>query len=175
MEKNYNRRREMRYGRNQTEGNKRKQKSGSRNRIFCLVYSGAERIRYTESMVMNFAGKTSGGYMAKCFKACYPEEIKETPSELTVFLNNKLNISGKDFSVSETDSKLTVKIRTDKCRYCPKGVGSAELEGTICPFPGIIEGFVNEFSRSKIKVSPVNGKLLNKEEGFCVITFEKEK
>ncbi len=162
------------------EESKRKEMIESRNLdpeavLFASFTAGLNEFGILNQMVMNFAGKTSGGYMAKCFKACYPEEIKETPSELTVFLNDKLNISGKDFSVSETDSKLTVKIRTDKCRYCPKGVGSAELEGTICPFPGIIEGFVNEFSRSKIKVSPVNGKLLNKEEGFCVITFEKEK
>ncbi|MCD6427093.1 MAG: hypothetical protein J7L03_03190 [Caldisericaceae bacterium] len=143
--------------------------------FFASFMAGLNEFGILNQMVMNFAGKTSGGYMAKYFKACYPEETERTLPEIAIFLNDKLNISGKDFATFETDGKLTVKIRTDKCRYCPKGVGSAELEGTICPFPGIIEGFVNEFSRSKIKVSPVNGKLLNKEEGFCVITFEKEK
>jgi predicted hydrocarbon binding protein len=143
--------------------------------FFASFMAGLNEFGILNQMVMKVAGKTSGGYMAKCFKACYSEETGKTLSELVSFLNDKLNISGKDFAASETDGKLTVKIRTDKCRYCPKGVGGAELEGTICPFPGIIESFVNEISQNKIKASPVNGKLLNKEEGFCVITFEKEK
>ena len=143
--------------------------------FFASFIAGLNEFGILNQMVMKVAGKTSGTYMARCFKACYPNEVEKEPAQLIKFLNDKLNISGNEFSVFEDSDRLTVKIRTDKCRYCPKGVGGAELEGTICPFPGIIESFVNAISDEKISVDAVNNKLLNKEGGFCVISFKKEK
>ncbi len=142
--------------------------------FFASFIAGLNEFGILNQMVMKEAGKRSGVYMANCLKSCYPEKSARNPVELVNFLNERLRIS-KDFFVEESKENLTVKIRTDKCRYCPKGVGGAELTCTICPFPGIIESFVNEICTKKIRTVPVSGKILNKEKGFCVISFKKEK
>ncbi len=142
--------------------------------FFASFIAGLNEFGILNQMVMKEAGKRSGMYMANCLKSCYPEKSVKNPVELINFLNERLKIT-TDFIVEDGKDELIVKIRTDKCRYCPKGVGGAELKCTICPFPGIIESFVNAICENKIKAIPISGKFLNKKEGFCVISFKKEK
>jgi hypothetical protein len=87
-------------------------------------------------------------------------------------LQSLLQISG-EIRYSDESGSMTVLIRASQCRYCPKGVGRAELTGTLCPFPSLIENFVNRLnSRTLIKVRKEKSKpLLTKEEDWCVIKY----
>ncbi|OPL17683.1 MAG: hypothetical protein AVO35_08420 [Candidatus Aegiribacteria sp. MLS_C] len=68
---------------------------------------------------------------------------------------------------------IYLKINANKCRYCPKGVGRAELSGTLCPFPTLVEEFVNALNGRKV-VTTLKERgvaLLTKEEGWCITRY----
>lgn len=86
-------------------------------------------------------------------------------------LNETLMIADRVL-VENSGDEVTVMIETGTCRYCPKGVGLAEVPGTLCPFPHLIrelarlEGIdaelVVERNRHRVEV-------LRKEGGWCRI------
>ena len=41
--------------------------------------------------------------------------------------------------------EIIVEIASDKCKICPKGVGGAEIEGTLCLIPNALSSFTNSF------------------------------
>lgn len=41
----------------------------------------------------------------------------------------------EDFILEESLDRILVKLRNSMCKYCSKGVGGAEISGTICPVP----------------------------------------
>lgn len=83
-------------------------------------------------------------------------------------LQSLLHISD-DIKCKKDSDIITISIKASKCRYCPKGVGHAELSGTLCPFPSIIEMFINTLYNSDvIKVLKERGvPLLVKEDDWC--------
>ena len=75
---------------------------------------------------------TSQGKLDQCRSA-----LAHLNAELTITLDPA------DLYVEEEGEQFVVKIKTSQCRFCPKGVGEAELKGTLCPFPGLIEEFLH--------------------------------
>jgi len=142
------------------------------------LLAGLNEFGMLNQAVMKIASRRSGEYLAKCAKEKGSIEVdkskslKEQIEYLITLLNNVLVIS-TDVKVEEgDDDSVIVRIRTSKCRYCPKGVGGAELEGTICPFPGLIEAFLNQFLDKKVKVTPENNKILWKEDDWCTMKYK---
>lgn len=80
-----------------------------------------------------------------------PGETKvEVVRNLILYINRLLSLMGEyDFQLSDQDLAV-LRIEAKKCRICPKGVGGAEVKGTICPIPSFLEGLVNRIAGEKL-------------------------
>jgi len=88
-------------------------------------------------------------------------------------LLNQLTPLAVDVQFSGNEKELVVRINAETCKYCPKGVGGAELEGNLCPYPGLILGFLSEFLEG-VKVKFYDRKPLRKVNGkFCEVSLER--
>jgi hypothetical protein len=89
------------------------------------------------------------------------------------FLNTILRLA-QQVETIETDEGPMVSITGNTCRICPIGVGEAEIPGTACPFPALIQNIVNNFSPDgkAVKIKIRNFNILTKESGQCKVFFE---
>lgn len=139
--------------------------------------AGLNEFGVLNQAVMEIASRRAGKYLAIYMeekgltKIDKSKNFEEQVKQLLMSLNSKLSIS-TDIIVEEKDNNLLVKIRSSKCKFCPKGVGEAELEGTICPFPGLIEEFINYFCNKKVKVASKNNKIVRKEDDWCLTEYK---
>jgi hypothetical protein len=87
-------------------------------------------------------------------------------------LQSMLRITEEIKCQKEGDA-IFLRMRASKCRYCPKGVGRAELKGTLCPFPTLIQEFINTLDdRTVITVLKAEAApLLNREDDWCVVKY----
>lgn len=74
----------------------------------------------------------------------------ETPTQvaknLILYVNKILSLVGEyDFKDAEDDMAVLL-ITGNTCRICPKGVGGAEVKGTLCPVPSLVESLVNRIA-----------------------------
>jgi hypothetical protein len=61
-----------------------------------------------------------------------------------------------------------IGIRIDKCRYCPKQIGEAEIPGSACPIPSILASCMKELTKKDYKIKFGEGnKIISKENGYC--------
>ena len=74
------------------------------------------------------------------------------------------------YVVSINGNKVNIAIESNKCKFCPKGVGGAEIPGILCMFPilikGILEGIIGEHFEINIPVI--------KKEGYCIFQLGKK-
>lgn len=100
-------------------------------------------------------------------------EKEEKFCELLKQVNEALGI-GKVFEteINRSEGKTIVKIKFGGkfCRYCPKGVGLAEIPGSLCPFP-ILFKKMGSLIGIKVSIIQENG-FLKKEEGLCIVKYE---
>jgi hypothetical protein len=83
-----------------------------------------------------------------------------------------LPIALKHDIVSEEEC-VVLKITSSTCKLCPKGVGAAELEGTLCPVPGMVEEIINTFMLpEKVKLVLIERNVLAKIGTECVMKFK---
>jgi hypothetical protein len=99
-------------------------------------------------------------------------------SEIVATLNKALSISDEIRIVKEGEDTVSLIVLGEKCRYCPKGVGLAEIPGTLCPFPYLVA----ELARLHgIELEPVKKReggrvsILSKEKGYCKSVFRLKK
>ncbi len=95
-----------------------------------------------------------------------PGETKvEVVRNLILYINRLLSLmGGYDFQLSDQDLAV-LTIEAEKCRICPKGVGGAEVKGTICPIPSFLEGLVNRIAGEKLVI--LNSTGIEKEGDLC--------
>ena len=69
--------------------------------------------------------------------------------------------------------RAEVLINRQRCKFCPKGVGEAELEGTLCPYPALLEAFLNALLEgAEVKLQLAGRYPLAKEGDDCKIVLE---
>ena len=91
------------------------------------------------------------------------EELPKEEKALIKFLIEFYNMC--DEYIVEED-KIGLKI--DKCKYCPKQIGEAEIEGSACPIPSILASCMKELTKKDYKINLWDGnKVLIKENGYC--------
>ncbi|WP_457569599.1 hypothetical protein [Desulfurobacterium sp.] len=97
--------------------------------------------------------------------------LEEQVKKAVRFLNEHLQIG--EIAVEFSGKDFFIKIASSCCRFCPKGVGEAELEGTLCPFPKVFERFLELSCCNGIVVVPegIDMKTLVKNDGFCMIHY----
>ena len=81
-----------------------------------------------------------------------------------------------------TSNKILVKLKSSMCKYCPKGVGGAEIPGTVCSVPYFLRSVLETILEKKYIVVPwevkehsfVVKKPLKKEEGHCIFVLQSK-
>ncbi len=68
-----------------------------------------------------------------------------------------------EWSVEKGKGLVRLRVKTSKCRYCPKGVGRGQLPGTACPLPKLIERLAN--------IEGINARLVYRREGGRVLSL----
>jgi hypothetical protein len=154
------------------------ERSLNANDVFVAsFFAGLNEFGILNQAVMNIASRRAGKYLAMFEEVKNPMEIdgskpvKEQCEQILTSLNSVLSVS-TDITVEKEYDNIVVKIKNSKCKFCPKGVGEAELKGTICPFPGLIEEFINHFCSRKVKIMRVDNAILKKEGDWCVMKYE---
>ena len=124
-----------------------------------LSRSSAEKLHvYLGAMGLRVEGKTDA----------------ERLRDLVAKVNQLLEIGRDPVVEAAGDGVVAVGLGGESCRYCPKGVGLAEIPGTACPFPRLIEalarleginvGLVVEREGARVKV-------LEKRGGLCFFKY----
>ena len=147
------------------------------------LIAGMSSFGILNQAVVSSAAEQMGNDLAEYCIVSQPDIVKSLQSENETDINSILKKTldilqsllkiSEEIKYKEESDGFTVLIRSNTCRYCPKGVGRAELSGTLCPFPSLIENFVNRLNNRKlIKVKKEKSKpLLTKEDDWCVIKY----
>jgi hypothetical protein len=95
------------------------------------------------------------------------------------FIDSVFELAGKIEIIEQDQDHAVLKVGSTGCRFCPIGVGKAEMaEGmTFCPFPTMIEETaVHMLGGDKVKTvmhrEGTKTKILIKEDGSCHIEYE---
>ncbi len=130
--------------------------------------------------VVNFMAKRAGRNLHAYLKVMKMlrsdgDTVVERFANLVRSLNDALAI-GKHVKVQvQGDDTVLVGLGGRFCRYCPKGVGLAEIPGTACPFPRLIEA-IAQLEGINVRYEPFtesNGKVVavRKEPDLCWIRY----
>ena len=89
----------------------------------------------------------------------------EVIKNLVLYVNKIMNLVG-EYDLQQVDDKRVVLLITgNTCRICPKGVGGAEVKGTLCPIPSLLENLLNKIAQREIVELITNG--IEKDGGTC--------
>ena len=122
--------------------------------------------------LVNIVGKNVG----KTISEYYKESDITLPSddmELMKFLIER--IIDESTSISEKNGIFTISVETNKCKVCPKGIGRAEIPGSVCPVPSLIASALTDLTGIQYVVVPWdNIHPTRKIENTCVFKLKKE-
>ncbi|WP_297447074.1 hypothetical protein [Desulfurobacterium sp.] len=146
------------------------------NVFVASLLAGLNEFGVLNQGIINLTGARIGEFLfqyavTKGFKIDPDLPTEDQVKEAVNFLNEHLRIG--QLSIEFSVDGFFLRIVSSTCRFCPKGVGGAELEGTLCPFPKLIERFLERACCSKVVVVPegIDKKILVKKEGFCIIHY----
>ena len=154
--------------------------------VFASFIAGLNSFGILNQAVVNLASRRSGKHIANYAKLVdFTEEDRLKGSEWSIgkkfektldVLNKVLPVS-KDIEMKEENEEILISIRNSTCKFCPKGVGEAELQGTLCPFPSLLESLNNELWESEdIQLIKERAKpIMIKEGDWCIFRYREKK
>ncbi len=134
----------------------------------------AELVSSAPQEVINTTIKTSASNIHNMLKlGGHLKDNYRTFEELILDMNKSFDFCN-DLKITSDDEyvEITLKDAICGCKYCPKVIGEAEIDGTACPIPILFEqvGKKEGFDYSVIKV---NGSCVVKKDNSCIIKFSK--
>ncbi len=94
----------------------------------------------------------------------------EVIKNLILYINKILSMVG-EYDLQETgDDQVVLLISGQTCRICPKGVGGAEVKGTLCPIPSLLEALINLIAQNDMLELITSG--IEKEGSTCKAYFK---
>ncbi len=111
----------------------------------------------------NIIGSKVGKKISRCIKEM-KKDIPYEERELIKFLIEFCNMCD-DYIID--DDKIGLKI--DKCKYCPKQIGEAEIEGSACPIPSMLTSCMGELTKKDYKINfwDNSHQIIIKKDGYC--------
>ncbi len=85
-------------------------------------------------------------------------------------LNRMLELNSR-LTVSVEGDGIVVRSGSETCRICPRGVGELELPGSLCPYIGLIRGFLASISGVELELADPQ-EPVKKDGGDCVIEYK---
>ncbi|MCK5786071.1 MAG: hypothetical protein KAH54_05895 [Candidatus Sabulitectum sp.] len=123
--------------------------------------------------------ETLPGYQEACTKAKVATTVTERLKPVVAFMDKVFDLAGQVEVTEKDNNHATFRVGSSGCRFCPIGVGKAELApgNTFCPFPTMIEETANQMLGEKVIKTVLTRKgmktdILKKEDGNCFITYE---
>lgn len=154
--------------------------------FFASFIAGLNSFGILNQAIVNLASHRSGKHLAHLAELTNISDTDRSMGEkwsaqkkfekALEILKRVLPIS-EDIESKEENEEILISIRNSTCKFCPKGVGEAELKGTICPFPALLESFSNELWESEdIQLIKERAKPVMKKEGdWCVFRYRAKK
>ncbi|XRO76941.1 hypothetical protein ACO3VM_09310 [Methanocaldococcus sp. 10A] len=120
-----------------------------------------------------------GSYIGKKVGQCILDlgyEVPKDDKEFIKFLIEFCQICD-DVVIKIEDNTITIGIKIDKCKYCPKQIGDAEIPGSACPIPSLIASLLGKFKNRSYKMKFWNdtNQLIKKENGYCWFVIESRR
>jgi hypothetical protein len=98
------------------------------------------------------------------------ETTAEVAKNLFLYINKILSLVG-EYDLKETENGQAVLLLSgNTCRICPKGVGGAEVKGSLCPIPSLVEGLVNKIAQEDMLKLVTSG--IEKEGTTCKAYYD---
>ena len=108
----------------------------------------------------------------------YLDNIGSQSSEIEKFkailvsVNEALKLGNKVSLEKVGENIIRACFGGSTCRYCPKGVGLAEIQGSVCPFPRLFEG-IAELEGVSIKLI-YKPSVIRRIGGLCCAEYKLE-
>ncbi len=107
-----------------------------------------------------------GNGVGKKISKCIINTVEEFPKEEKSLIKFLIEFCKMCDEYIIDDDKIGLKI--DKCKYCPKQIGEAEIEGSACPIPSILSSCMKELTKKDYKINLWDGnKIIIKKDGYC--------
>ena len=94
----------------------------------------------------------------------------EVIKNLIMYINKILSMVGEYDLKEAGEDQVVLMITGNKCRICPKGVGGAEVKGTLCPIPSLLESLINKIAQKEMLELITTG--IEKEGSSCKANFK---
>jgi len=146
--------------------------------FFSSFFAGLAELGMINQGSINIVAKRAADYLYAYLEAkdILPD-IKVVPGKnptevaknLILYVNKILSLVGEyDFKQVE-DGQAVLLITANTCRICPKGVGGAEVKGTLCPIPTLVVNLVNKIAQQELLQLVTTG--IEKEGPSCKAYF----
>ncbi|MEA3266160.1 MAG: hypothetical protein U9P42_04380 [Candidatus Fermentibacteria bacterium] len=123
--------------------------------------------------------QTLPDYNEACEAARQGTTIAQRLNPVVAFMDNVFGLAGQVEVIEKDDNHASFRVGSSGCRFCPIGVGKAELApgDTFCPFPTMLEETANEMLGGKVLKTVLTREgmkteILKKEDGNCFIDYE---
>ena len=147
--------------------------------FFASFFAGLGELGMLNQGSINIVAKRAADYLYAYLDAkeilpdmdTVPGESKtEVIKNLILYINRILSLVGEYDLQDAGDDQVVLLIAGNTCRICPKGVGGAEVKGTLCPIPSLLESLINMIAQKDMLelISPG----IEKEGSTCKAYFK---
>ena len=147
--------------------------------ILASFIAGMAELGLVNQGSLNIVSKRAADYLYEYLdaKEILPEKdavpgdtTTEVVNNLILYINKILSLMG-EYDLQEVEGdRAVLLVAGDKCRICPKGVGGAEVKGTLCPIPSFLEGLVNKIAGEELITLVTSG--IEKEGQTCKAFYQ---
>ena len=127
--------------------------------FFSSFFGGLAELGMINQGSINIVSKRAADYLYSYLdakeilpdmKAVPGETSTEVVKNLILYINKILSLVGEYEFKEVEDGRAVLLITGNTCRICPKGVGGAEVKGTLCPIPTLVVNLVNKIAQQDL-------------------------
>jgi hypothetical protein len=147
--------------------------------FFASFFAGLGELGMLNQGSINIVAKRAADYLYAYLDAkeilpdmdAVPGESKaEIIKNLILYINKILSMVGEYDLQEAGEDQVVLLIAGQTCRICPKGVGGAEVKGTLCPIPSLLEALINLIAQKDMLELITTG--IEKEGSTCKAYFK---
>ena len=147
--------------------------------FFASFFGGLGELGLLNQGSINIVSKRAADYLYSYLEAkeILPDMDSvpgDTPADviknLILYVNKILSLVGEYDLQPLDEGQVVLLISGNTCRICPKGVGGAEVKGTLCPIPTLLEGLINRIAQQEMVKLITNG--IEKEGSTCKAYYQ---
>lgn len=147
--------------------------------FFASFFAGLGELGMLNQGSINIVAKRAADYLYAYLDAkeilpdmdAVPGESKaEVIKNLILYINKILTMVGEYDLKEAGEDQVVLLIEGQTCRICPKGVGGAEVKGTLCPIPSLLEALINMIAQKDMLELITTG--IEKEGSTCKAYFK---